>query len=377
MYYKLQFPFHKTATFTAIFLVSINIAIAQVSGIAFRDFNANGSKENTATYKEPGLADITVKAFNSAGIQVGGTQITSSTGEYSFTGLTLPVRIEFSGLGQGDFSGASGSGSGTSIQFVSSASTSINFGVNAADDYWNNTAQADPSYLVPCYLNGDAASSHIATEPAIVAINESDNGLTPSLQYVALSPEVGSVWGSAFQRSKNRYFFGALAKRHFGYGPKGPGGIYIIENTGTNYAVTGSFTLSGVTPSNGGGAINVGNITRVTSPDTDDNYIRVGSQGPARDLDAYAKAGKTSFGDMDVDETTNTLYIVNLLYTTKLYNSLKIKRIEEYILDVVKSPSKNTFEPLFGSIFKSFDGHFSSIFYEPFTCCNRPNNTNG
>ena len=298
--------------------VATTIASAQVSGTVFRDFNANGTKDNTSTYSEPGVPNITVKAYNSAGTQVGSTQTTSATGTYSFTGLTLPIRVEFSGLGTGDYTAPSGTSNGTSIQFVTAASTNVNFAVNASDDYWNNTAQSNPKYLIPCYVNGDKDSPFVTNEAAIVAVDESDNGLAPTLDKVAKWSEVGAVWGSAFQRTKDRYFFSAMLKRHAGVGPKGLGGIYMIENTGSGYGVTGSFSLEGVTPSNGGSPINVGSVTRVTTPETDDNYIRFSTTlGPARDLDAYAKVGKTSFGDIELDNKTNTLFIVNTTHAQR------------------------------------------------------------
>ena len=79
---------------------------AQISGVTFRDFNSNGVKENTATFNEPFVNGVTVKVtlpnFTSF------TTTTSGSGAYSFTAVQVPsgtaVRIEFSGLGLGDFS---------------------------------------------------------------------------------------------------------------------------------------------------------------------------------------------------------------------------------------------------------------------------------
>ncbi len=260
---------------TIIYCSSSIISNAQVSGTVFRDFNANGAKDNSTTFNEPGVQGVIVKAFNSTNTQVGGTQTTSSTGSYSFTGLTLPVRIEFSGFGVGDYTGPSGTANGTSIQFITTSSTNVNFAVNASDDYWNNTLQANPKYLIPCYVSGDKDSPLVTNEAAIAVVEESDNGIAPTLEKAAKWGEVGAVWGSAFQRTKDRYFFSAILKRQAGLGPKGIGGIYMAENSGAAYAVTGSFSLQGVIPSNSSTPINAGSISRVTSPETADNYIRL------------------------------------------------------------------------------------------------------
>ena len=54
-----------TAFFSLSLLQSLN---AQVSGVVYRDFNSNGVKNNTASYNEPGVAGITVKAYDETDI---------------------------------------------------------------------------------------------------------------------------------------------------------------------------------------------------------------------------------------------------------------------------------------------------------------------
>lgn len=86
----------KMLSILMLLMLTASVLKAQISGLVFRDFNANGIKENTTTYNEPGIGGMTIKAYNSAGTLVG-TTTSSSTGAYSFTGLTLPLRIEFTG----------------------------------------------------------------------------------------------------------------------------------------------------------------------------------------------------------------------------------------------------------------------------------------
>ena len=186
---------------------------AQVSGTVFRDFNANGVQNNTATFKETGVQGVTVKAFNAAGVQVGGDKTTDASGAYSFTGLTLPVRIEFSGLAAGDFPGAQGSGSGTSVQFVTANSSSVNYGINYPSDY----CQDAPPLFVPCYVNGDPTlGGTAATNDALVSVPYSASGSAPAPTKLAPASAVGSVWGLTYHRNSKRLLTAAFLKRHAG-----------------------------------------------------------------------------------------------------------------------------------------------------------------
>jgi hypothetical protein len=125
---------------------------AQVSGTVFRDFNSNGIIDTTSsTYKEVGQIGIVVKAFNSSGLEVG-TSITDINGKYTITGVSGPLRIEFSNLPNLDFSAFSG---GTSVQFVNGGASNINFGINHPGDY----CQANPDLVTICFASQDVAPS--------------------------------------------------------------------------------------------------------------------------------------------------------------------------------------------------------------------------
>ncbi len=45
-----------------------------LSGVVFRDFNGNGTKDNTASFNEPFVSGITVKVYNAINAQVGPTK---------------------------------------------------------------------------------------------------------------------------------------------------------------------------------------------------------------------------------------------------------------------------------------------------------------
>ena len=86
---------------------------SQISGTVFRGFNENGTQDVTTSYNEVGVAGVTVIAYNNLG-EVGSTT-TSATGSYTFSGLSLPLRIEFSGYTIGDYSSAVGTSNQSSV----------------------------------------------------------------------------------------------------------------------------------------------------------------------------------------------------------------------------------------------------------------------
>jgi hypothetical protein len=285
---------------------------AQVSGKVFRDFNANGIQTTAAPDPiEPGLKDVTVNAYDVSGAL--NTATTDATGTYSIAGGTGPYRVEF--ILPTYYYASNGSASNTTTQFVAAGGIA-NLGVNNPSDYWDNVTHPDPFILIPNYTNGTYDGPGKAVG-AILGITNNQGTLTtaamtPTVSTIAMQEEVGAVWGNARDKAKDRFFFSTLLKRHVGFGPQGVGGIYIIDKIAGSYDFAGSFTLQGVTPSNGGSAIDLGAVTRVTSPSSEDNYLASGTNlgEPSRDLDAFAKVGKIAFGDIDI--ATNTLYAINL-----------------------------------------------------------------
>lgn len=281
---------------------------AQVSGTVFRDFNGNGVKNNTATFNEPGVSGITVTAYDAGGSSLGSTT-TASNGTYTIPAISGNVRIEFTGLVNSDYSGPSGSQNSSSVRFVTAPSSNIDFGVNYPGDYWDNANQSNPFFLIPCYADGDAVVGPNIADDAVVTFRNNDSGLSVVKGQVAIHSEVGAIWGVAFQRPLNRYFSSAFLKRHVGFGPRGPGGVYIFEPDGVDYDLAGSFDMQGVVPSNGGSALDFGSVTRVATGGNNDNYLGTGAA--SRDMDAYGKVGKIGYGDIDFSDD-GRLFMINL-----------------------------------------------------------------
>lgn len=302
---------------------------AQVSGVVFRDFNGNGAKDNSASFNEPFVQGITVKATLANGTSF--TTTTDAAGAYSFTVGQIPaasaVRIEFSGLGTGDFSSATGSGNGTNVTFVTAPSTTANYAVNAPDDYWNNTVLTDPPLLAVNLRRGTTTSLY-KDQYTVVHINNSSTGpynpadanivIIDTSKRPATHSQTGSLFGLAVQRKQERFFASATMRRSVGLGPKGAGGVYILDKSGATWALSGSFTLQGVVPANSATALDFGSVTRVTTPATNNNYISditqwsTGSGSDGRDIDAFSKAGTMAYGDIEADPNSDKIYMVNL-----------------------------------------------------------------
>jgi trimeric autotransporter adhesin len=302
--------------FCLVFATSVN---GQVSGTVYRDFNSNGVKNNTATFNEPFLSGITVKAYDATGVEVGSTT-TSSTGTYSFTGLTLPLRIEFSGYGTGDYSGPNGTGNASSVQFYSAATTTANFGVNYPGDY----CQATPTMATACYVSGNPLGGGTAgTDDVLVSFLYSNSGIgvseltpfgfpptAPAPTHGAFGNQIGSTWGEAYQRSKKRLFVSAFIKRHVGVGPLGEGGIYILDYSSGSAVVSNFVDVNTI-------GINTGTVGTGATPALRNisrglNASKTGLTSAVADVAAFDAVGKKGIGDIDISDDETTLWLINL-----------------------------------------------------------------
>jgi hypothetical protein len=324
--------------------LSTQIINAQVSGTVFRDFNANGVKDNvSSTFNEPFLSGIIVNAYNSAGqiiasftssgttapnytIPATGSVYNGTLGSNTgFVASGTAVRIEFINIGLGDAAGFNGAGNGTNVQLLTTPSTTTNFAVASNDEYWNNGANANPTYLAVEVRRGPAsATGYQAGEATIVQTTTATTGpnaptsnsdlTTGTITNVATHQQTGSLFGMALQRNRRRAFAAAVLKRGVDLGPQGAGGIYIINNNGTNFVFGGGFTLQGVTPSNGGAPLDFGSVSRDYLIATNNNFMSNNGNfpGESRDNDAFGKATTMSYGDIEADPNSDRIFMVNL-----------------------------------------------------------------
>ncbi|MEZ0540217.1 SdrD B-like domain-containing protein [Fibrella arboris] len=285
--------------FSVILLCLLHATVsAQISGTVFRDFNASGTRE---TPGEVGVGGVTITVTGANGVVNTATSstVTASLGTYSVTPTgTAPYRVQFASLPAGYFTGPVSTGSGSTIQFVATATaTNINLGVNYPADY----SQANPYYLVPCYVSGDptSATGNSGAQGVLVALPYNSTGNAPAEFAISQNSQVGTVFGLAFQRVSKHAYSAAFVKRHSGLGPGGAGAIYLTRPT--NAAFT-SFTSTVFTtlPM----AVTVSSNSARTLPGS----TTVLSQ----DASVFGQVGKTGLGDIELSEDGSQLYAVNL-----------------------------------------------------------------
>ncbi|WP_020570873.1 SdrD B-like domain-containing protein [Neolewinella persica] len=239
---------------------------------------------------------------------------TNANGNWSVdgSGLTYPVRVEFSTPFQEHLSpSASGMDNGTNTQFVTGPGCEVDYGVLNPADYCDTD---NPTVGVACYANGSGVGN---SDPGFIVSPYQEDGDPGAGTAAAPTPigeiqELGTIWGTDYHREQQMFYTGAFLKRHVGLGPAGISGIYRLDPTGT--APITNFTLAGVTPANGGAALDFGSIDRVnvTGAVNADNQLSDGQNDATVDLDAFGKVGKVAYGDIDLSEDENTLWTVNL-----------------------------------------------------------------
>ena len=315
-------------------IIFSQIVHAQISGTVFRDFNSNGTIDTTLSFRETGQIGVIVKAYNASGAEVG-TSTTDKNGIYFITGVSGPLRIEFSNIPNLDFSSFSG---GTSVQFVNGGATNVNFGINYPSDY----CQKNPQVIIPCYalktpsngslepilveagiFSGGLANENLGTttisSSPLSTIVGNDNATPPidgkSRIYDAFWSQVGTVNGLAWHPATNTVLAASFFKAN-AFFPNGPndialGSIYAINRNTNPNTVTTIFTA------------NAGTDTHSYS----DQF---------RDSTGRNDAGKKGWGDIDLSEDGTILYAVNL-FDKKLYAIPVIQSGGNLILNTSKS----------------------------------------
>jgi len=284
---------------------------AQVSGVVFKDFNFNGTQQTSGFPVEPFAYGIEVRAYNAANVQLGTTKITSVAGAYSFTSGEVPsgtaVRIEFTDPAGSNDSRAAAGTNGSSIQFATAPSTTVNYAITSTDWY---SSGANPYTATNAYTNGDpngggtaGANNNLFIFPYDLGNGTpNDGGATRRL----VNSQLGSVYGLAYQKTTRTLFMSAYLKRHSGFGPGGIGAIYrtVIAATGVPATATLLADVSSI-------GINVG---------TDPRTVALPAASATRNGDAnvFAEVGKRGIGGMDISEDGRDLYFVNM-YEKKLH----------------------------------------------------------
>lgn len=337
---------------------------AQVSGIVFRDYNGNGTRQAATAYTEPLVQGVVVRAYNAAEVLLA-SATTSSAGAYSFTAGQIPsgtaIRLEFTFPSSGscsvnaafDFASGSGATHGTAVRFLTAgaAAININFAINDPNDYLSTAAPFTGAFLFTNrYHSGNATGTGTSAAGGVFyKMSYTVKGQTtlPASGLLATNAQIGTCYGIAYSKQADRVFTSAFLKRHNGLGPangtfnNAPGAIYIINpnltagtgaasyfssldalgypthnatgspayGAGTSYTLTGTGYGATVSyPANGLGVIG----TNVNRGLPNDSTTR--STDPA----AYGQVGKVSLGDMEISDDGQFLFVTNF-FDRKIY----------------------------------------------------------
>jgi uncharacterized repeat protein (TIGR01451 family) len=277
---------------------------AQITGTVFRDFNANGVKDNSATYNEIGVGGVTVKCVGTTGTGTTTTSTATATlGQYSLTGCTGATRVEFTWTQADDYSGAVGTGSNTSVQFVTATASNVNFGIN----YPANYCQANPDMVTPIYVNGRVSGAE-----AFYKFPSSSVGTTSNNTELAQYQQIGTTWGVAYDRDNQIIYTSAFLKRHTslvdndGNGTEDIGAIYKMSPTGSPSLWLNIATLAGV------------DVGLSVMPTIATRALPTTRGGPSHDSAAFDLIGKIGIGDIDISDDNKQLFVVSL-YDRKVY----------------------------------------------------------
>jgi protocatechuate 3,4-dioxygenase beta subunit len=304
---------------------SFSFETNKIKGKVFRDFNANGTFETSTTYQEIGVKDITVTAYDVTGA-VAATTTTGSDGSYTLNSGSGNFRIEFTGLSTGDYDGAfsTGSGvrSGTTVQFASSGAEDVNLGINYPAHYSSTT---NPKIVTSGFVAGSQSGADYAQNILWGVPFNVTNEATPN--NLGTAAQLGAVWGTAYSKSTKKLYIASFTKRHVGFGPSGPGAIYVTTLSGDLTATTPT-TFYDFPDANVGGSSIHGTLSTTASETSTDNS-------------AFDNVGKTSLGDIELSEDEKYLYVVNLYDRT--LNKIEIANTTNKVTTPIPSPVAGTY----------------------------------
>lgn len=281
-------------------------ANGQIGGTVFFDFNADGIKQTDET--TAGISNVKVKVIDKLG-NVDST-LTAEYGRWKLAipSANYPVRVEFTSLpGYARQGTPFGNDGRTTVQFVSAPNCDIDLGVLNNIDFCNSA----PKIFIPAYMFGDPLSSGASSSKDVlymVDYNASGAKNLSKMTSLAVANEVGSLWGLAYNKYTNRLFAAATIKRHAGMGPKGIGGLYVINpNITSGSKVVASWNVATDF------GINAGSIASNST-----RGIPASNTTGSIDTEGFTKIGKEGIGDIDISEDGNSLFFTNL-FDKKLY----------------------------------------------------------
>jgi hypothetical protein len=309
----------KLLTIIGLTIGLVSQVYADISGTVYRDFNANGVQDNTATFKEIGVAGVTVTANGSTGVL--GSATTAADGTYTITGVTGASRVDFTNLPIGYYPTVA---SKPSVQFVTTPVSDANLSLNYPADYVGNP---DPTVAVTHQVGGNplanaSGDTSSPDNPVLTIFNYSNRnwqmnpdgtakaGLPSGASSLVANKQTGTLFGEAYSPYSKKLFASAFLKRHSGLGTAGSGGIYMIDPAGTfpNTAVTTFADLDSL----GIQTHNPDTANELHVKTNSERGLPWGYQVQDNDASAFAQVGRVSLGDLEISEDGRYLFATNL-----------------------------------------------------------------
>ncbi len=272
-----------------------------LGGTVWIDYNANGVED---TYEQGRVEDVAVSVYDCDGNLVA-TDTTDGNGVWFVDpmGITFPVRVEFSNIPSSTYWTLQGMDSETSVQFIDMPRCDVDVALEDGSRY----CESNPTMITPCYVEDNNPNADV-----IVSFSYENVGTAPQDKTtVSESQQAGSLWGVAYDKEDKILYTAALLKRHVQLGPEGLDAIYTIDPfSGTPNATPWLEFTDDL-------GIAVSNFT--TEPQYLTNVDRELTDGEAEhDATTFSDVGKVGFGDIELSEDGETLYVVNL-YDKTLY----------------------------------------------------------
>ena len=273
---------------------------AQVSGTVFMDLPLNGSSTNTYGVmdgSEAGLGGVTVNVYEADGTLTTVTTITDGT--WSAAPATFPVRVEFDWMTPYPTleSSPNGAGSATDVQFVAAAAGGVDFGLHAPTCFVDGSA----ILTTPYQRVGSGAGGSAGLDAFVTYARQADGSGTNTV--IANHSQIGPTYGVAFQKNSKTLMTGAIVKRHSELAST-TGSVFRIDDPDGTPSVSEYFSLDALGFS--------------TGPFAAARMIPDDPSSSSQDDEAFAKAGVSGLGDIDLDATEENLFVVNL-FDKKLY----------------------------------------------------------
>jgi hypothetical protein len=295
---------------------------SQITGVVFRDFNGNGTREANET----GVGGITVQAYDDND-PVGSPTATTTTngtgplpvhvGTYTLAGLAAGTtyRIEFSWpvSGAGNLGHLSpGPAGGTTVQFAANGASNINLGFSPDGQYCPPVGDIDIVTALAISGNPFAPGNNLANDAVLESVDYLAANTTPAPTALATASQVGGfLYGLAKDPNNSRVFGVNALKRHVSFGPDrnnptsdGEGGAIYMTNL--NAALPNASVYLDLVHDLG---IDIG---QALIPNNAGRGLPAIKGNPSLDVAAFAQAGKMGLGDLEISDDGAFLFVVNL-----------------------------------------------------------------